>query len=237
MGGTIGLKLSTKIIMADGDIPSSFRSHRNRDGALTPLGYRPHGAITYYAKKPLLLMWLQCDIYPSAAWLLEYSECTILLNLTSQLVGNSSEYQSNAGDQQMWHCKQLHIYLNGVILVNWAVWNICMNVACIPHSHYITARVINMGTYIEPNGKNDLTWHVTHREAVFGLVIHSIIDGWHYVMREESTPRYTQLEVSLVSIPLSCLTIGLDIGLIQGPIAGSLWSFTQAQKVIRIGSM
>jgi len=54
------------------------------------------------------------------------------------------------------------------------------------------------------------------------------------VMREESTPRYTQLEVSLLSIPLSCLAIGLDIGLIQGLIDGSLRSVTQAQKVIRV---
>jgi len=29
-------------------------------------------------------------------------------------------------------------------------------------------------------GKNDLTRHVTHREAVFGTVIHSIFDAWHY---------------------------------------------------------
>jgi len=29
-------------------------------------------------------------------------------------------------------------------------------------------------------GKNDLTRRVTHREAVFGPVIHSIIDAWHY---------------------------------------------------------
>jgi len=29
-------------------------------------------------------------------------------------------------------------------------------------------------------GKNDLTRRVTHREAVFGPVIHSILDGWHY---------------------------------------------------------
>jgi hypothetical protein len=28
--------------------------------------------------------------------------------------------------------------------------------------------------------KNDLTRHVTHREAVFGSVIHSIFDAWHY---------------------------------------------------------
>ena len=54
------------------------------------------------------------------------------------------------------------------------------------------------------------------------------------VMREESTPRYTQLEVSLLSIPLSCLTIGLDIGLIQGLLDGSLQRFTQAQKEIGV---
>jgi hypothetical protein len=29
-------------------------------------------------------------------------------------------------------------------------------------------------------GKNDLTRCVTHRQAVFGMVIHSIIDKWHY---------------------------------------------------------
>jgi len=54
---------------------------------------------------------------------------------------------------------------------------------------------------------------------------------------EESTPRYTQLDVSLFSIPPSCLTIGHDIGLIQGLVAGSLRSFTQAQKVFRIKQM
>jgi hypothetical protein len=42
------------------------------------------------------------------------------------------------------------------------------------------------------------------------------------VTREELTPRYTQLEVSLLSIPVSCLTIGLDIELIQRLIDGSL---------------
>jgi len=56
------------------------------------------------------------------------------------------------------------------------------------------------------------------------------------VTREESTPWYTQLEVSLLSNPLSCLIIGLDIGLIDGQIAGSLRSFTQVQKVITIES-
>jgi len=29
-------------------------------------------------------------------------------------------------------------------------------------------------------GKNDLMRRVTHREAVFGPVIHSIFDAWHY---------------------------------------------------------
>ena len=29
-------------------------------------------------------------------------------------------------------------------------------------------------------GKNDLTRRVTHREAVYGPVIHSIFDAWHY---------------------------------------------------------
>jgi len=29
-------------------------------------------------------------------------------------------------------------------------------------------------------GENDLTRRVTHREAVFGTVIHSIFDAWHY---------------------------------------------------------
>jgi hypothetical protein len=28
--------------------------------------------------------------------------------------------------------------------------------------------------------KNDLTWCVTHRDAVFQMVIHSIFDAWHY---------------------------------------------------------
>jgi len=28
--------------------------------------------------------------------------------------------------------------------------------------------------------KNDLTRRVAHREAVFGTVIHSIFDAWHY---------------------------------------------------------
>jgi len=49
--------------------------------------------------------------------------------------------------------------------------------------------------------------------------------------------KITELEVSLLSISLSCLTIGLDIGHIQGLIASSLRSFTQAQTSIRIESM
>jgi hypothetical protein len=31
-----------------------------------------------------------------------------------------------------------------------------------------------------PTGKNDLMRRVIRREAVFGLVIHSIFDAWHY---------------------------------------------------------
>jgi len=54
------------------------------------------------------------------------------------------------------------------------------------------------------------------------------------VTQEESTPRHTQLEVSLPSIPLTCLAIGLDTGLIQGQIVGSLRSFTQAVTVISV---
>jgi len=53
--------------------------------------------------------------------------------------------------------------------------------------------------------------------------------GSHFAVLEHvkcnaggSTPRYTQLEVSLLSIHLSCLAIGLDIELIQGLIDGSL---------------
>jgi len=57
------------------------------------------------------------------------------------------------------------------------------------------------------------------------------------VMWEELTPRYTQLEVSLLSFPQSCLTIGHDIGLTQGLIARPLRSFTQVQKVITIELM
>jgi hypothetical protein len=33
---------------------------------------------------------------------------------------------------------------------------------------------------INNTGKNDRTRRVTHREAVFGTVIHSIFDAWHY---------------------------------------------------------
>jgi len=31
-------------------------------------------------------------------------------------------------------------------------------------------------------GKNDLTRYVTHREAVFRPVIHSIFDAWQYMV-------------------------------------------------------
>jgi thiamine transporter ThiT len=57
------------------------------------------------------------------------------------------------------------------------------------------------------------------------------------VMRKESTPRYTQLEIYLFNITLTSVAIGLHIGLVQGVITGLLQSFTQAQKVIRIDEM
>lgn len=40
------------------------------------------------------------------------------------------------------------------------------------------------------------------------VIVHKPVPS---VMREESSPRYTQLEVSLPSISLSCLAIRLDI--------------------------
>jgi hypothetical protein len=60
-------------------------------------------------------------------------------------------------------------------------------------SHILT-KVLNITNSVSvPNGigkwavlelsyteKNDLTRRVTHREAVFGPVIHSIFDAWHY---------------------------------------------------------
>jgi hypothetical protein len=53
-------------------------------------------------------------------------------------------------------------------------------------------------------------------------------------MWEESTPRYTKIEVYLPSIPLSCLTMGLDIEPVHGLIERLLQSYTQGQEVIRI---
>jgi len=44
--------------------------------------------------------------------------------------------------------------------------------------HYLMNGCLQpIGTY---TGKNDLTRRVTHREAVFATVIHSIFDAWHY---------------------------------------------------------
>jgi len=34
--------------------------------------------------------------------------------------------------------------------------------------------------FMQYTGKSDVMWCVTHREAVFGTVIHSIFDSWHY---------------------------------------------------------
>jgi hypothetical protein len=43
----------------------------------------------------------------------------------------------------------------------------------------IAKKAYNIVTGVD-TWKNDLTRQVTHIEAVFGLVIHSIIDAWHY---------------------------------------------------------
>jgi hypothetical protein len=48
-------------------------------------------------------------------------------------------------------------------------------------SLYIDAYTrIHACTHYSYTGKNDLTRRVTHREAVFGTVIHSIFNTWHY---------------------------------------------------------
>jgi len=49
-----------------------------------------------------------------------------------------------------------------------------------------------------------------------------------------STPRYTQLEISLLSIPYLVLLSDLIFGLIHELIDGSLRRFPQMQKVTRI---
>jgi hypothetical protein len=49
-----------------------------------------------------------------------------------------------------------------------------------PNFHMNYGTMVN-GVLVELcTGKNDLTRWVTHREAVFGTVIHSIFDAWHY---------------------------------------------------------
>jgi len=40
--------------------------------------------------------------------------------------------------------------------------------------------VLQFSPCLLDTGKNDLMRRVTHREAVFGTVIHSIFDAWHY---------------------------------------------------------
>jgi len=40
--------------------------------------------------------------------------------------------------------------------------------------------MLQVGNVNLNTGKNDLTRHITHREAVLGPVIHSIFDAWHY---------------------------------------------------------
>ena len=53
------------------------------------------------------------------------------------------------------------------------------------------------------------------------LIGQNSVAEWLIVTREESTPRYAQLEVSLPRIPLSYLAIELDISLIQELIVRS----------------
>jgi hypothetical protein len=51
--------------------------------------------------------------------------------------------------------------------------------------------------------------------------------------QEESIPRYTQLEVSLLSKPLSCLTIGLDIGLLHQQNVNWFGSYNSMTQLFR----
>jgi hypothetical protein len=56
------------------------------------------------------------------------------------------------------------------------------------HSGRYTMADIYTVTDIQPDTrKNDLTRRVTRREAVFGMVIHSIFDAWHYDVLWTST--------------------------------------------------
>jgi len=56
------------------------------------------------------------------------------------------------------------------------------------HSGRYTMADIYTVTDIQPDTrKNDLTRRVTHREAVFGMVIHSIFGAWHYDVLWTST--------------------------------------------------
>jgi len=80
---------------------------------------------------------------------------------------------------------------------------------------------VNLEIYLDAIVKGQLIFHHHSHAGVQGDVL-----------REESTPRYTQQEVSLLSIPLSCLAIRLDIGLIQGLIDDSLRSFPQVPNDI-----
>ena len=62
----------------------------------------------------------------------------------------------------------------------------CPSSICLPIICHRTLCSGTLGSLISSlkqdnyTGKNDLTRRVTHREAVFGPVIHSIFDAWHY---------------------------------------------------------
>jgi len=82
-------------------------------------------------------------------------------------------------------------------------------------------------------GSPELQWYAS-TSYTFGTHKWAHFSESDTVTRDKSTPRYTQLELSVPSIRLSCLTIRLDNDLINGLIAGSLRSLTQAQQIITL---
>jgi hypothetical protein len=66
-----------------------------------------------------------------------------------------------------------------VVLVRFTEFEfICINIRSI----CLFSIIYTYHAFILPRytGKNDITRRVTHREAVFGTVIHSIFDACHY---------------------------------------------------------
>jgi hypothetical protein len=89
---------------------------------------------------------------------------------TGGVFWNLQQYQS------FWMLNQFHTNIPlkmtfGVTLLQHSCWiAILFKMICIE----LNSRVILY------TGKNDLTCHVTHREVVFGPVIPSIFDAWHF---------------------------------------------------------